>query len=231
MPELAIVGYGKMGKLVERLAPEYGFTAALKLDEFNNAGFEGLTPESFRGIDVAIDFSIPSAVPGNVERIAALGVNMVIGTTGWLEHLEAVKAAVARHGIGLVWSPNYSVGVNACFKLVSEAARLLATQPEYGAWAWDIHHSTKKDAPSGTLLKLVDEMKKAGYTRPIDVGSNRAGAHPGTHEIGFDSSADTITLRHTARSREGFARGALKAAHWSIGKRGFHEFAEIWREP
>ena len=231
MPELAIVGYGKMGKLVEQLAPEYGFQVALKLDEFNNAGFEGLTPENFRGIDVAIDFSIPSAVLGNVARIAALGVNMVIGTTGWLEHLEAVKAAVDRHGIGLVWSPNYSVGVHAFFKLVSEAARLLATQPEYGAWAWEIHHSTKKDAPSGTLLKLVDEMKKAGYARSIDVGSNRAGAHPGTHEIGFDSAADTITLRHTARNREGFARGALRAAHWLAGKKGFHEFSEIWAEP
>jgi 4-hydroxy-tetrahydrodipicolinate reductase len=228
MPELAIVGYGKMGKLVEQLAPEYGFAVALKLDEFNNAAFEGLTPENFRGIEVAIDFSIPSAVLGNVERIAALGVNMAIGTTGWLEHLEAVKAAVARHGVGLVWSPNYSVGVNAFFKLVSEAARLLATQPEYGAWAWEIHHSTKKDAPSGTLLKLVDEMKKAGYARQIDVGSNRAGAHPGTHEIGFDSSADTITLRHTARSREGFARGALKAARWLAGKKGVYEFSEIW---
>jgi 4-hydroxy-tetrahydrodipicolinate reductase len=231
MPELALVGYGKMGKLVEQLAPEYGFAVALKLDEFNNAGFEGLTTENFRGIDVAIDFSIPSAVLGNVERIAALGVNMVIGTTGWLEHLEAVKAAVDRHGIGLVWSPNYSVGVNAFFRLVSEAARLLATQPEYGAWAWEIHHATKKDAPSGTLLKLVDEMKKAGYARQIDVGSNRAGAHPGTHEIGFDSSADTITLRHTARSRKGFARGALRAAHWLARKKGFHEFSEIWSEP
>jgi 4-hydroxy-tetrahydrodipicolinate reductase len=230
MPELAIVGYGKMGKLVEQLAPEYGFAVALKLDEFNNAAFVGVTPENFHGIDVAIDFSIPAAVPGNVERIAALGVNMVIGTTGWLEHLEAVKAAVARHGIGLVWSPNYSVGVNAFFRLVSEAARLLATQPEYGAWAWEIHHSTKKDAPSGTLLKLVDEMKKAGYARSIDVGSNRAGAHPGTHEIGFDSAADTITLRHTARSREGFARGALKAARWLTGRKGFHEFSEIWEE-
>jgi 4-hydroxy-tetrahydrodipicolinate reductase len=228
MPELAIVGYGKMGKLVEQLAPEYGFTVALKLDEFNNAAFVGLTPENFRGVDMAIDFSIPSAVLGNVERIAALGVNMVIGTTGWLEHLEAVKAAVAKYGVGLVWSPNYSVGVNAFFHLVSEAARLLATQPEYGAWAWEIHHATKKDAPSGTLLKLVDEMKKAGYARQIDVSSNRAGAHPGTHEIGFDSSADTITLRHTARSREGFARGALKAARWLRGKKGFYEFGEIW---
>jgi len=230
MPEqrrLAIVGYGKMGKLVEQLAPQYGFAVALKLDEFNNTNFEGITAENFQGIDVGIDFSIPAAVPRNAQGIAALGVNLVIGTTGWLEHMDAVKAAVEENGIGLVWSPNFSVGVNAFLKLVAEAARLLAAEAEYGAWAWEIHHSTKKDAPSGTLLKLVDEMKKAGYGRTIDVGSSRAGAHPGTHEIGFDSAADTITLRHTARSREGFARGALKAAQWVVGKKGFHEFGEI----
>jgi 4-hydroxy-tetrahydrodipicolinate reductase len=230
MPEprrLAIVGYGKMGRLIEQLAPEYDFDVTLKLDEFNNADFEGLTAENFRGIDAAIDFSIPAAVRRNVEGIAALGVNMAIGTTGWSEHVDAVKRAVEANGVGLVWSPNYSIGVNAFLRLVSEAARLLERQPEYGAWAWEIHHSTKKDAPSGTLLKLVEEMKKAGYTRAISTGSNRAGAHPGTHEIGFDSSADTITLRHTARSREGFARGALQAARWVVGKKGFHEFAEI----
>ncbi len=230
MPEprkLAIIGYGKMGKLIEQLAPEYGFTVALKLDEFNNANFEGLTAANFAGIDVAIDFSIPAAVRQNVEGIAALGVNLVLGTTGWLEHERAVKAAVEKNGIGLVWSPNYSIGVNVFFRLVQEAARLLSSQPEYGAWAWEIHHATKKDAPSGTLLKLVEEMKKAGYGRRIDVSSNRAGAHPGTHEIGFDSAADTITLRHTSRSREGFARGALKAARWLVGKRGYFEFSEI----
>jgi len=230
MPEtrrLAIIGYGKMGRMIEQVAPEYGFTVALKLDEFNNANFEGVTAENFHGIDVAIDFSIPAAVRRNVEGVAALGVNIVVGTTGWLEHLGAIESVVEANGIGLVWSPNYSVGVNAFFRLVREAARLLESQPAYGAWAWEIHHSTKKDAPSGTLLKLVDEMKRAGYTHAIDVSSSRAGAHPGTHEIGFDSSADTITLRHTARSREGFARGALQAAQWLVGKKGFYEFGDI----
>ena len=224
---LAIIGYGKMGRLIEQLAPDYGFAVALKLDEFNNTNYEGVTPESFRGIDVAVDFSIPAAVVENVERISALGVNIVVGTTGWTEHLARVRSVVEKNSIGLVWSPNYSIGVNVFARLVTEAARLVAAQPEYGAWAWEIHHSTKKDAPSGTLLKLVEEMKAAGYTRPIDAGSSRAGAHPGTHEIGFDSAADTITLRHTARSREGFARGALKAAQWIVGKKGFHEFREI----
>jgi 4-hydroxy-tetrahydrodipicolinate reductase len=223
MGQLAIVGYGKMGRLIEQLATQYNFAVALKLDEFNNANGEGVTAANFQGVDVAIDFSIPAAVAGNVEAIAALGVHMVIGTTGWLDHVDAVKRAVAAHNIGLVWSPNFSIGVNVFVRLVAQAARLLAAEPDYGAWAWEIHHATKKDARSGTLLKLVDEMKKAGYARPIDVSSNRAGVIPGTHEIGFDSGADTITLRHTARSREGFARGALKAAQWVIGQKGFHE--------
>jgi 4-hydroxy-tetrahydrodipicolinate reductase len=215
-----------MGKLIEQLAPEYGGEVALKLDEYSNANFEGITKDNFRGIDVALDFSIPAAAVKNIEKTSALGVNIVVGTTGWFERLPEVKQIVERAGTGLVWSPNFSVGVNVFFRLAAEAAKLLSNEPEYGAWAWEIHHITKKDAPSGTLIKLIDEMRKAGYSRPIDSGSNRAGAHPGTHEIGFDSAADTITLRHSARSREGFARGALKAAKWIAGKKGFYEFSE-----
>jgi len=227
MRKLAIVGYGKMGKLIEQLAPEYDFEVALKLDEFNNINGSGLTAANFQGVDVAIEFSIPAAVHANVAGLAAQGVPVVVGTTGWLEQLEQVKQTVLQHDTGLVWSPNFSIGVNVFFRLVAEAARLLSAEPAYGSWAWEIHHSAKKDAPSGTLLKLVDEMEKAGYARNIDVGSNRAGSIPGTHEIGFDSAADTITLRHTARSREGFARGALKAAQWITGKKGFYEFSEL----
>jgi 4-hydroxy-tetrahydrodipicolinate reductase len=224
---IAIIGYGKMGRMIERLAGERGVAVAAKLDEFNNADFAGISAENFHGVDVAIDFSTPSTVVGNIERIAALGVNLVIGTTGWNEQMEHVRNIVDRHDIGLVWSPNYSVGVNAFFRLVSAAAKLLTGEPEYEAWAWEIHHSAKKDAPSGTLLKLVDEMGQAGYSRHVDIASNRAGAIPGTHEIGFDSPTDTITLRHTARSREGFALGALKAAEWVAGRKGFHEFGDI----
>jgi 4-hydroxy-tetrahydrodipicolinate reductase len=229
--KIAIVGYGKMGRMIERIAMEKGIAVGPKLDEFNNANFEGITAENFRGVNVAIDFSTPSTVLGNIERIAALGVNLVIGTTGWQEQIPHVKSIVEKHGIGLVWSPNYSVGVNAFFRIVSEASRLLSNEPEYEAWAWEIHHSAKKDAPSGTLLKLVDEMRAAGYPRQVDVSSNRAGVIAGTHEIGFDSAADTITLRHTARSREGFASGAVKAAEWVTGKKGFHEFGDILFSP
>lgn len=227
---LAIIGYGKMGRLIEQLAPEYGFDVKLKLGRAQNADGAGITAERFRGIDVAVEFSVPSATVANIERLAAARVNAVVGTTGWLDQLAYVREVVERSGAGLVWSPNYSIGVNAFVGIVAEAARLLANETEYGAWAWEIHHASKKDAPSGTLRKLVEEMKSAGYQRSITMSSSRAGSHPGTHEIGFDSPGDTITLRHTARSREGFARGALRAAGWVVGKKGLFEFRQILSE-
>src|ERR1700722_15851375 len=162
---IAIVGYGKMGRIVERVAKERGIEVAVRLDESNNTHFEGITAENFAGVDVAIDFSIPSAAVENILRIAALGVNLVVGTTGWQDQIGHVRNVVAGRGIGMVWSPNYSVGVNAFFRVVSEAARLMTSEAEYEAWAWEIHHSGKKDAPSGTLIKLMEEMTKVGYTR------------------------------------------------------------------
>lgn len=224
---LAIVGYGKMGRLVEELAPSYGFAVPLRLDIDDNADGAGITAERFRGIDVAVEFSVPSAVVPNIERLAAIRVPVVVGTTGWTAEAARARAAVEKNGSGLVWSPNFSIGVNVFLHLMAEASRRLAPYPEYGAWAWEIHHNTKKDAPSGTLLKMIEEMKRADPNREISVSSNRAGAHPGTHEAGFDSAADTITLRHTARSREGFARGALQAARWIVGKKGWFEFRDI----
>ncbi len=220
MKKLAIIGYGKMGRLLEQLAPEYDFAIHACIDLNDNF-------EAARGADVAVEFTMPDAVAANVEKLAALQVPMVIGTTAWSKDMDRVRAAAEKHGVGIVWSPNFSIGVNVFSRLVQEAARMLANETQYGAWAWEIHHSTKKDAPSGTLVKLVEEMRAGGYAGNIDASSSRAGAHPGTHEIGFDSAADTITLRHTARSREGFARGALKAAQWIIGKQGVHEFSEV----
>jgi 4-hydroxy-tetrahydrodipicolinate reductase len=224
---LAIVGYGKMGQLIEHLAAEEGFSVALKLDIESNRNQSGITCENFKGIDVAIEFSTPDTTLANVKQLSAIGVPTVIGTTGWHSQLDLVRGFTEKDNTGIVYSSNFSIGVNVFRRVVTEAARLLATQPEYGAWAWELHHSAKLDAPSGTLLSLVGDMKRAGYALPVDVGSNRAGANPGTHEIGFDSRADTITLRHTARSREGFARGALKAARWVIGKKGLHEFSDV----
>jgi 4-hydroxy-tetrahydrodipicolinate reductase len=227
---LAIIGYGKMGKLIERLAPEYGFEVGAKFSGGDNMHGQGLSHETLRGIDVAVEFTTPEAAPENIHRLAVLGVNSVVGTTGWFEHLPATREAVVHAKTGLVWAANFSVGVNLFLQTVRNAAALFAKHPEYEAWGWEIHHSAKKDAPSGTLKKLAEEMRHAGYARSISLSANRAGAHPGTHEIGFDSGADTITLRHTARGREGFARGALQAARWIAGKKGFFEFKEILGE-
>jgi 4-hydroxy-tetrahydrodipicolinate reductase len=227
---LAIIGYGKMGKLIERLAPEYGFEVRAKFFGGDNPGGQGLSHETLRGIDVAVEFTTPVAALVNIRRLAALGINSVVGTTGWFEQLSVAREAVVHAKTGLVWAANFSVGVNLFMQTVAHAAALFAQHAEYEAWGWEIHHSAKKDAPSGTLKKLAEEMRSAGYTRPVSLSSNRAGAIPGTHEIGFDSTADTITLRHTARSREGFARGALQAARWVAGKKGFYEFKEILSE-
>jgi 4-hydroxy-tetrahydrodipicolinate reductase len=227
---LAIVGYGKMGKLIEGLAPEYGFEVRAKFAGGDNPGGQGLSHETLHGVDVAVEFTTPVAAPVNVQRLAVLGVNSVVGTTGWFEQLPVAREAVVHAKSGLVWAANFSVGVNLFMEAVAHAAAHFAKHPEYEAWGWEIHHSAKKDAPSGTLKKLAEEMRDAGYTRPVSLSSSRAGAIPGTHEIGFDSAADTITLRHTARSREGFARGALQAARWIAGKTGFYEFKEILGE-
>lgn len=230
MTRLALVGHGRMGRLVEQLAPEHGFEVALRLTGKDNAGGAGFTPESVRGVEVAIDFSTAAAVAGNVERLAALGIPMVVGTTGWQADLPRVRAAVERHGAGLVHGSNFSVGVQVFYQMVEAAARLMAREEGYDAWAYEIHHRMKKDAPSGTLLELKRTLEAAGYDRPVDVASNRAGAIPGTHVVGFDSDADTILLEHRARSRAGFARGALRAARWVIGRQGVHQFSDIWEE-
>jgi 4-hydroxy-tetrahydrodipicolinate reductase len=186
--KLAIVGYGKMGRLIEQLAPEYGFTIHARV-----------------------------ILNWRRARMRRWSLRFRMRWPGMSKSLLPWECR---------WRSGRPVG-RGRWTGCGEAAKLLADESQYGAWAWEIHHHTKKDAPSGTLIKLVEEMKKGGYTRNIDVSSNRTGAHPGTHEIGFDSAADTITLRHAARSREGFARGALKAAQWIVGKKGVFEFSEI----
>ena len=224
---LALVGYGKMGRLINELAPQYGFEVVLRLKGQDNPAGSAITAERFANVDVAIEFSTPEAAPNNLKRLAELQIPTVTGTTGWLDQLTEIRRVVETSGSALLWSPNFSVGVAIFEKLAALAAQLFRSEGEYGAWAWEIHHDAKKDTRSGTILHLVEAMKQAGYARPIDVSSNRAGKHPGTHEIGFDSAADTITLRHVARSREGFARGALKAAQWIPDHPGIHRFEEI----
>src|SRR4051812_6043502 len=154
MKRLALIGYGKMGKLLAELAPGHGFEVALRLSGASNPDGAGITAERFEGIDVAIDFSVAAAVPATAERLAALGVPMVVGTTGWGEHLAEVREAVERSDAGFLYGANFSVGVQVFYRLAEAAAKLLAHETAYEAWAYEIHHSRKKDAPSGTLLQI-----------------------------------------------------------------------------
>jgi len=220
---LLVVGHGRTGRLVAALAGEYGCEVAGIIDSRSAARLDGAAS----GVDVAIDFSTPDAVAANVPALARLGVNMVIGTTGWQTHESAIRRAVAEANVGAVVAPNFSAGVVIFGELVRRAAELFRSQTDFGAWLHEAHHAGKKDAPSGTALMLVRDMERAGYGRRIDVSSTRAGHVPGAHEIGFDGPAETVTLSHVARDRTAFARGALLAAQWIKGRRGWYSMSDV----
>ncbi len=217
-----VVGYGRMGRIVESLCPEFGMQVAGTVDEHNSAD-----ADRWPDADVAIDFSLADAVPVNLPRLAARGMDVVIGTTGWQPHAERLKAETARYPVGIVAASNFSLGVNLFVALAERAAELFGSRSEYGAWIHELHHAAKRDAPSGTALTLRDAMEAAGYGLAIDVASTRAGSIPGTHTIGFDGAAETITLTHTARDRTIFGRGALEAARWVAGRRGWFSMRDV----
>jgi 4-hydroxy-tetrahydrodipicolinate reductase len=224
---LALLGYGKMGKTLALLAPQRGFEVRLVMDIDENSGGQGITREKFHGVDVCVDFTTPDAVLDNIRAVAAVGVNMVVGTTGWNKQQTEVRHLVEQAGIGLVHAANFSVGVNLFYRLARAAADIFAPFPMYDPFVTESHHKFKKDAPSGTALEIARQVQPAFGDRTIPVASVRAGYIPGTHELGFDSEADTIVLRHTARGRQGLAEGALYAARWIVGKKGFYSFAEV----
>jgi 4-hydroxy-tetrahydrodipicolinate reductase len=211
-----------MGRLVATLAPEYGMEIAGIVDRTNAADVNGW-PEA----DVAIDFSIGDAVPQTLPRLAARGTSAVIGATGWGVHEEALRQEVSRSGIGVIAAPNFAIGVNLFVALVERAAELMSSQPSFGAYIHELHHRAKRDVPSGTALALEAALKGQGYGHPIDVSSTRAGSIPGTHTVGFDAPSETITLTHTARDRSVFARGALEAARWVQGRRGWFTMRDV----
>ena len=217
-----LMGYGRMGRLVESLAPEAGVEIAGRVD-IDNAD----RPADWAAADVAIDFSIAAAVPDNARRLAARGTNLVIGTTGWQDQEAALRNELAALPVGVVFAPNFALGVNLFVALAARGAELLADRPEFGAWIHELHHRAKRDAPSGTAIAIRDAMQHAGYALPIDVASTRVGSIPGTHTVGFDSPSETITLTHTARDRTGFARGALEAARWVNGRRGWFSMRDV----
>ena len=217
-----IVGYGKMGQLIDALAGEQGIEVAGRVDEGR---------DEWRAADVAIDFTTADALLANFPRYLQLKMPVVIGTTGWAVHAPAFREQAERAGLGVVASANFSIGVNIFQLVVAEAARLMQTQPQYGAWIHEAHHAAKRDAPSGTALLLRDAMAGAGFDRAIDVSSTRAGTIPGIHAVGFDAASDTIELSHTARDRRGFAGGALAAAKWVRGRQGWFTMADVLRTP
>jgi 4-hydroxy-tetrahydrodipicolinate reductase len=231
MTNLAILGFGKMGKTLAQLAPLRGFEVRLVMDVDVNAKSVGITREKFQGIDVCVDFTTPDAVVENVHRVAALGINLVVGTTGWQKHLGEVRKVVEQAGVGMVYAANFSIGVNLFYRLARAAAEIFAPFPMYDPFITESHHKMKKDAPSGTALELSRQIQPYLPDRDIPVASVRAGYIPGTHELSFDSEADTVVLRHTARGRQGFAEGALFAARWVVGKKGFFRFAEVLEVP
>jgi 4-hydroxy-tetrahydrodipicolinate reductase len=216
---ILLLGHGRMGKLVESLAPEYGGTIAAIIDQPDSD--VAIRDGSFGDVDVAIDFTLAEAVPKNLPVLAERKINVVIGTTGWSAHEPALRKIAEDAGIGVLAAANFSLGLNLFQLVVEEASRRFAPHNGFGAWVHESHHSAKKDAPSGTALQLKAGMERAGYPRPIDVSATRAGSIPGTHTVGFDGPSDTITLTHTVRDRAVFARGALEAARWLAGKRGW----------
>lgn len=224
---ILIVGYGRMGQLVERLAPECGCHVAGVLDIDLNAAGEGLLDGAWRDVDVAIDFTTPQAVTRNLTRYAALGLNAVVGTTGWNAERDALRDRCEQAGIGVVAAPNFSVGAVLFEAIAAGAAALLKDQPAFGAWLHEIHHDKKLDAPSGTALGIKAAMQASGYQRHIDVAASRAGHVPGVHTVGFDGPSETITLSHSVRDRGTFARGALAAARWVHGKRGWFSMRDV----
>jgi len=219
---LLIVGRGRMGRLVEALSPDYGFQVAGTVD-IDNAAQDDAWPQA----DIAVDFSLADAVPVNFPRLAARGMNIVIGATGWQAEEPKLRAEAEARGIGVVAAPNFAVGVNLFLALTERAAELWREQPAFGAWLHELHHAAKRDAPSGTALAIESAMRAHGYRHAIDVSSSRAGSIPGTHTVGFDAAAETITLTHTARDRAVFARGALHAAQWLQGKRGWFTMRDV----
>jgi 4-hydroxy-tetrahydrodipicolinate reductase len=222
---LLLLGHGRMGRLVESLAPEYGATVAGVIDE--HSGPRAIADGAFGEVDVAIDFTLAEAVPKNLPQLADRKINVVIGTTGWQSHEAAMRDVADRSGIGVLAAANFSLGMNVFALAVEEASRHFARHQEFGAWIHELHHVMKKDAPSGTALTLKAGMERAGYDRPIDVSSSRAGTIPGTHTVGFDGPSETIELTHTVRDRAVFARGALTAARWLVGKRGWFSIRDM----
>lgn len=227
--KIALIGYGKMGRLISKLAGDSGHGIVVTVSESHAGLSADELAETLRAADVAIDFTAADAVRRNVEACMIAGIPIVVGTTGWNSQKDEVERLVNDSGGSLVYGANFSIGVNLFFKIAEYSAELFAKFPEYEVFIEEQHHSQKKDAPSGTALKLKELVKKH-IDDDFEIPATRAGNIPGTHRVGFDAAADQILLTHTARNREGFARGAIMAAEWIKTRKGFFEFSDVMEE-
>lgn len=242
MAKLALIGYGKMGQIIETLALEKGHEIIARVDPYAEGCYKKITQEAISGAEVCVDFTHPQVVVENIAQSAALGKNMVIGTTGWYDQMGEVKQIVEANGVGLIWSGNFSIGVNTLFKIVEYAAKVFNNLPDYDVLGHECHHRDKADSPSGTatmlgkiLLDNIERKQKLVYEmldRKIEpdelhFSSSRGGAIPGTHLVMFDSAVDTIEIKHTARGRQGFATGAIMAAEFIKDKTGFYNINDL----
>jgi 4-hydroxy-tetrahydrodipicolinate reductase len=227
--KIALFGHGAMGQLVEARARAEGHEIVCVLTSKDAARGREELATLLRGCDAAIDFSLANAVLDNARVAVRAGVPLVVGTTGWRENETEVRRLVEEHNGALVFGANFSVGVNLFYRVVARAAEVFAGFDQYAPFIEEAHHARKRDAPSGTALVLRD-LLAANYDAEIPTASTRAGHIPGTHCVGFDSAADQVVLTHTARSREGFAAGALVAAKWIQGRRGLYEFGQVIEE-
>jgi 4-hydroxy-tetrahydrodipicolinate reductase len=224
--KLALIGAGVMGQLVSSQARAAGDEIGAIFTSRDASRSVDELAALLRGHDAAIDFSVSAAVLRNVQACARAGVPLVEGVTGWKDQEADVRRIVAEHDAALVFGANFSIGVNVFYRIVAHAASLMTGFDQYQPFIEEEHHSRKRDAPSGTALKLKDLMAEH-IESEIPIASTRAGHIPGTHRVGFDSAADQIMLTHMARSREGFAAGALLAARWIVGRKGVFEFSEV----
>ncbi|MGP0017490.1 MAG: 4-hydroxy-tetrahydrodipicolinate reductase [Candidatus Sulfotelmatobacter sp.] len=229
---ILILGRGKTGSLVAEVAAERKDDIRI-IGAKENVSCAALKTETLRDIDVVIDFTAPHCVIANIEACVKAGKNMVVGTTGWYSEIERIRALVEQHGTGFVYSPNFSVGVNLFFDVARAAAAAL--RHDYSGQIFERHHVHKKDAPSGTAIAIQQVIRDASahgshQYDDLEITSFREGDVVGMHEVVLDSPADRIYLCHDAKSRRGFAEGAVRAAEWLAGKKGFYDFKDVWRE-
>jgi len=223
---VAVIGDGKMGQAIKQLAIEKGWQVTALVGERESAGGKGISARSLGDPEVAVEFTQPDAAVANVTAALRAGIPVVIGTTGWYDSLPEVTRIAKETGTSLLWSPNFSLGVNVMIELARYAGTLMRTLEDFDAHIVETHHTRKKDAPSGTAIAIAKAASDS-LERPIPTTSVRTGSVPGTHELIFDGAFEQLSITHLARDRRVFAEGALKAADWLIGKRGVFTMRDV----